>query len=34
MMIESLKVLGWVLLFFLVLGLLAYAVAWAMETKR
>jgi hypothetical protein len=33
-MIESLKVLGWVLLFFLVLGLLTYAVAWAMETKR
>jgi hypothetical protein len=33
-MIESLKVLAWVLLFFLVLGILAFAVAWAVETKR
>lgn len=33
-MIESLKVLGWVLLFFLVLGILAFAVAWAVEAKR
>lgn len=33
-MTQSLEVLGWVLLFFIILGLLAFAVAWALEAKR
>lgn len=33
-MTQSLEILGWVLLFFILLGALAFVVAWSLEVKR